>query len=81
MVKSYRRRAAILAVVVLTAFIRVIIYASFQHVGLGGHQWGAMYLFVHALLQELLIGWCFMVIQLRAGLIKKVIGKHVFKRL
>ena len=52
-----RRYAGIAAVSVLVLFFPANIFAAFNHIGKGGHQWGPVYLFIRAPLQAILIGW------------------------
>jgi len=51
--------AAKLAVLVFVVFFPANIYAALQGVGLGGHQWGAIYLLIRAPLQLILIAWAY----------------------
>ena len=52
-----RRAAGCCCIVVLVAFFPANIYAAVNSVGLGGHQWGPIYLLIRAPLQLLLIFW------------------------
>ena len=52
-----RRAAGLLAIAVLVSFFPANIYAAINHVGMGGHVWGPVYLLIRAPLQLLLIGW------------------------
>ena len=56
---SLQPRAAKLAIAVFIVFFPANIYAALQGVGLGGHQWGAIYLLIRAPLQLILIGWAY----------------------
>ncbi|MCJ8298429.1 MAG: hypothetical protein MJK13_05750 [Pseudomonadales bacterium] len=56
---SLQLRAAQLAIVVFIVFFPANIYAALQGVGLGGHQWGAIYLLIRAPLQLILIAWAY----------------------
>ena len=51
------------AIAVLILFFPSNIYAAINQTGMGGHQWGPVYLWIRAPLQALLIGWawCFVV--------------------
>nr|WP_233709933.1 hypothetical protein [Aestuariicella albida] len=49
--------AAKLAAVVLIVFFPANVYAALNSVGLGGHQWGPVYLLIRGPLQLLLLGW------------------------
>lgn len=53
----WRRAGAWAAVFVLVAFFPANIHAAFQHVPLGGHAWGPIYLWVRGPLQLFIIGW------------------------
>lgn len=50
-------QAAKLAAVVLIVFFPANVYAAFNSVGLGGHQWGPVYLLIRGPLQLLLLSW------------------------
>jgi len=54
---GYRRLAAQAAIVTLLAFFPVNIYAAINHTGMGGHQWGPVYLWIRTPLQLVLIAW------------------------
>ena len=41
----------------LIAFLPVNIYAAVNRVGMGGHEWGPIYLLIRVPLQFILIGW------------------------
>jgi len=58
-IPKWQTRAATTAVVVLVVFFPANIYAAFNSVGLGGHQWGPSYLLIRAPLQIILIGWAY----------------------
>ena len=58
-VRPYQVLAAKLAIVVLIVFFPANIYAAFNHIGLGGHQWGPEYLFIRAPLQIFLLAWAY----------------------
>lgn len=60
-----RRLAAWGCIAVLVAFFPANIYAAIHRVGLGGHQWGPMYLLIRAPLQLLLIGWAYWLVARR----------------
>ena len=55
----YQRIAAKLAILVLVGFFPVNVYAALHGVGMGGHQWGPVYLLIRTPLQILLIGWAY----------------------
>jgi uncharacterized membrane protein len=44
-------------IVMLILFLPVNIYAADNHVGMGGHEWGPIYLLVRVPLQVILIAW------------------------
>lgn len=56
--KTYRNWALKLAAFTLVLFFTSNIYAALNYTGLGGHQWGPVYLLVRTPLQLLLVGWC-----------------------
>lgn len=58
-VPSWQRRAAALAMVVFVLFFPANLYAAFNATGLGGHQWGPIYLWIRVPLQLILIGWAY----------------------
>lgn len=53
----WRKMAAMAALATLILFFPANIYAALHHTGLGGHQWGPVYLFIRAPLQLLLLYW------------------------
>ncbi|MBT1064711.1 hypothetical protein KJY73_14055 [Bowmanella sp. Y26] len=53
----WRRLAATGALATLILFFPANLYAAFNHTGLGGHQWGPVYLLIRAPLQLLLVYW------------------------
>lgn len=65
MIKRYQAQSAGIAIIVLVLFFPVNIYAAWHQVGLGGHQWGPVYLLIRTPLQMVLIGWCYQSIQYR----------------
>ena len=58
-IPSLQLRAAKLAIGVFIVFFPANIYAALLGVGLGGHQWGAIYLLIRAPLQLILIAWAY----------------------
>ncbi|PAU89007.1 hypothetical protein CK507_04870 [Pseudomonas sp. WN033] len=56
---DYRELAAKLAIAVLILFFPANVYAALHGVGLGGHQWGPVYLLIRAPLQIVLIFWAY----------------------
>lgn len=55
----YQVNAASVAIAVLILFFPANIYASINSIGLGGHQWGAVYLLIRLPLQLILIAWAY----------------------
>lgn len=56
---QYRVFAAKVAIFVFIAFFPANIYAALNNVGLGGHQWGPVYLLIRLPLQIILISWAY----------------------
>lgn len=56
---AWRRLGAWAAIAVLVLFFPANVYAAINGVGLGGHQWGPVYLWIRAPLQLVLIGWAY----------------------
>jgi uncharacterized membrane protein len=52
-----RRLAGMAAIAVLVGFFPFNIYAAGNYTGMGGHQWGPVYLLIRAPLQIVLIAW------------------------
>ncbi len=52
-----RRPAGLAAIAVLVLFFPANIYAAVDHIGMGGHVWGPVYLLIRAPLQIILIAW------------------------
>jgi uncharacterized membrane protein len=44
-------------IVMLLTFLPVNVYAAANHIGMGGHQWGPIYLLIRVPLQAILIAW------------------------
>ncbi|MEW4488625.1 SRPBCC family protein [Thalassoglobus sp. JC818] len=57
LVPRYRTLTGWIMIGMLLLFLPVNIYAAVNHVRMGGHQWGPIYLLVRVPLQLLLIGW------------------------
>ncbi len=57
--QQYQRFAAKVAIVIFVIFFPANIYAAFNGVGLGGHQWGPSYLLIRGPLQVILIAWAY----------------------
>jgi uncharacterized membrane protein len=51
--------AAKFGILIFVLFFPANIYAALNSVGLGGHQWGAVYLLIRAPLQIILIAWAY----------------------
>ncbi|RUO38622.1 hypothetical protein CWE13_02970 [Aliidiomarina shirensis] len=58
-IPKYQQIAAKLAIVVFVVFFPANIYAALNSVGMGGHQWGPVYLLIRAPLQLVLIAWAY----------------------
>ncbi|MBU2870870.1 hypothetical protein [Colwellia sp. E2M01] len=58
-IPRYQQIAAKLAILILIVFFPANIYAAVNSVGLGGHQWGPIYLLIRAPLQLILIAWAY----------------------
>jgi len=54
-----RRSAGWACIAVLILFLPANVYAAVNKIGMGGHVWGPVYLFVRVPLQMLLIGWAY----------------------
>jgi uncharacterized membrane protein len=54
-----RRLAGGLAAIVLVVFFPANIYAAIQHVPMGGHAWGPVYLLIRAPLQAAILAWVY----------------------
>lgn len=55
----YQVLAAKLAIVVFVVFFPANIYSALNSIGLGGHQWGPVYLLIRGPLQVILIAWAY----------------------
>jgi len=58
-IPKYQINAAKLAIVVFIVFFPANIYAALNSIGLGGHQWGAIYLLIRGPLQLTLMAWAY----------------------
>ena len=58
-VPRFRRFAGWAAAVALVCFFPANIYAAINHVPMGGHAWGPVYLLVRAPLQVLILFWVY----------------------
>jgi uncharacterized membrane protein len=56
---KYQIAAAKTAILVFIVFFPANIYAAINSIGLGGHQWGAIYLLIRLPLQLILIAWAY----------------------
>ncbi|GMM87004.1 hypothetical protein ABMY35_20195 [Pseudoalteromonas sp. BZB3] len=56
---KFQRIAAKLGILIFVLFFPANVYAALNSVGLGGHQWGAVYLLIRAPLQIILIAWAY----------------------
>lgn len=58
-IPKYQKNAAKIAILVFIVFFPANVYAALNGVGLGGHQWGPVYLLIRAPLQVILIAWAY----------------------
>ncbi|WP_237064364.1 MULTISPECIES: DoxX family protein [Microbulbifer] len=58
-IPRYQPFAAKLAIVVFVVFFPANIYSALNGIGLGGHQWGPVYLLIRGPLQLILIAWAY----------------------
>jgi uncharacterized membrane protein len=56
---KYRRITGWVAAVILVAFFPANIYAAINHVPMGGHAWGPVYLLIRAPLQAMILLWVY----------------------
>jgi uncharacterized membrane protein len=56
-IPATRHTAGMAAIAALVLFFPANVYAAVNHVGMGGHEWGPVYLLIRAPLQATLIGW------------------------
>ena len=59
LVPAWRQTTGLICIGVLILFFPANIYAALNGIGLGGHQWGPLYLLVRTPLQLLLIIWAY----------------------
>ena len=57
LVPRTRLAAGVAILLLLIVFLPVNVYAALNRVGMGGHEWGPVYLVVRVPVQLLLIGW------------------------
>lgn len=58
-IPKFQNFAAKSAIVIFVVFFPANIYAALNSTGLGGHQWGAIYLLIRTPLQLILIAWAY----------------------
>lgn len=58
-IRNSRQFAGWVAAVMLIAFFPANIYAAINHVPMGGHSWGPVYLLVRAPLQAIILFWVY----------------------
>ena len=58
-IPQFRRVAGLAAAAVLVLFFPLNIYAALNHVAMGGHAWGPVYLLIRAPLQAIILGWVY----------------------
>ena len=59
LVPKSRRLSGWVAVVVLVLFFPANIYAAINHIPMGGHAWGPVYLLIRAPLQVIILFWVY----------------------
>lgn len=59
LIPRWRRLTGWLAAIVLVAFFPANVYAAINHVPMGGHAWGPVYLLVRAPLQLIILFWVY----------------------
>ena len=57
LVPRIRSRVGWCLILMLIMFLPVNIYAAINRIGMGGHQWGPVYLLVRVPLQLVLLAW------------------------
>ena len=74
-----RRSAGWMAAAVLILFFPANIYAAINHVPMGGHAWGPVYLLVRAPLQIVILAWVywFTIRQRRSGIALKEVPASI----
>lgn len=58
-IPKFRRFTGWIAATILVLFFPANIYAAFNHVPMGGHAWGPVYLLVRAPLQAIILLWVY----------------------
>ncbi len=59
LVPKSRRFTGLVAAVVLVLFFPANIYAAINHIPMGGHAWGPVYLLIRAPLQVIILFWVY----------------------
>lgn len=59
-IPRFQVNAAKAAAIVLIGFFPANVYAAMNSTGLGGHQWGPVYLWIRLPLQLLLVAWAYL---------------------
>lgn len=57
LISHTRRAAGSAAILLLLVFFPINIYAAIQHIPMGGHAWGPVYLWIRAPLQGIILLW------------------------
>ncbi|MCF6439298.1 hypothetical protein L1077_07645 [Pseudoalteromonas luteoviolacea] len=58
-IPKFQVLAAKVAIAMFVAFFPANVYAAINSIGLGGHQWGPIYLLIRGPLQLILISWAY----------------------
>ena len=58
-IARFQSFSAKLGILIFIIFFPANVYAAINGIGLGGHQWGPIYLLIRAPLQVLLIAWAY----------------------
>jgi uncharacterized membrane protein len=79
LIPDTRRAAGWMAAAVLVLFFPANIYAAMNHVPMGGHAWGPVYLLVRAPLQIVILAWVywFTIRQRRSGIALKEVPASI----
>lgn len=59
LIPKLRRVTGLAAAAVLILFFPLNVYAALNHVPMGGHAWGPVYLLIRAPLQAIILGWVY----------------------
>jgi uncharacterized membrane protein len=57
--EKYRRFTGWVAAIMLVMFFSVNVYAALNHIPMGGHAWGPVYLLIRAPLQAIVLLWIY----------------------